>query len=407
MFIKFCQSLIAGAFVAFSGPVSAQSSPFEIYIDADYSISSAAAQSIELGVRTALEEVNYQLAGVDVRIRPMDHRGNVKRSRRTLEQYLKNDAALAVFGGLHSPPYLAHKDFINEHGVLTLLPWSAAGPITRGSAGMENWIFRLSVDDAQAGDFFIQESIERNGCQNMAFILLETGWGRANQKTLTAALAQHGRDPALVEFFSAAISDSTALGLATRVKRAGADCAILLSNWDDGALVLNALFEVEAEVRIFSHWGVMGGEFTSHVSAQVRDALDLRVLQTCGLRREREGSAVLQNALARLEPAKATLSELAAPTGFVHGYDLTRVLIAAADQVAETEVWQTGSIQERRAVLRAALENLQAPVEGILDRYNPPFQPFTPGVLDAHEALGLEDLCVARFRTDGSLEDAH
>lgn len=405
MFAKFFQFVAASGCILAHSTAATRAEPFELYIDADYSISSAAAQSIELGVRTALEEVEYQLGGVDVRVLPMDHRGNVKRSRRTLENYLSNEAALAIFGGLHSPPYLAHKDYINEQGILTLLPWSAAGPITRGSEGMSNWIFRLSVDDTQAGSFFIQETMVRNECQNMALILLETGWGRANQKTLTAALAERGREPVLTEFFSAAISESTALSLATRVKNAEADCAILLSNWDDGALVLNALYNVDAGVRIFSHWGIMGGEFTSRVSAPVRDALDLRVLQTCGLRREREGSTVLQAALARVEAS--SLSEVSAPTGFVHGYDLTRVLISAANQIAEQDAWRSGSIQQKRALLRDALENLNVPVAGILDQYAPPFRPFNPQALDAHEALGQEDLCVARFRSDGLLEDAY
>jgi branched-chain amino acid transport system substrate-binding protein len=121
----------------------------QLLIDADYTISAKAAQAIELGLRTALEEENFRLGGQQVEIVPMDHRANVKRSLRTYGHYTKNDHALAIIGGLHSPPYLKHKDYLNKNGILTLLPWSAAGPITRASAGYENWIFRLSVDDRQ------------------------------------------------------------------------------------------------------------------------------------------------------------------------------------------------------------------------------------------------------------------
>ncbi|MEM9814253.1 MAG: hypothetical protein AAF913_16475, partial [Pseudomonadota bacterium] len=99
------------------------------------------------------------------------------------------------------------------------------------------------------------------------------------------------------------------------------------------------------------------------------------------------------------------LQNLTAPAGFVHAYDLTRVLIAAGEQAAKTPAW-SGSIEDRRAALRAALQRLEAPVEGILGTYAPPFQPYEMGRIDAHEALGVDDLCLAAFDRTGQLVDA-
>ncbi len=406
MFAKARKTALACMLSGIASVSAVLAEPLKLYVDADYSISTSAAQSIELGIRTALSEVDYRLGGEDVEIVPMDHRANVKRSRRTLIHYLGDETALAVFGGLHSPPYLTHKEFINRSEILTLLPWSAAGPITRGSDSLENWIFRLSVDDSLSGGFLINQAVEVGGCQKMALILLETGWGRANFETLTAALRNREMKPVLVEFFSASIGLSTAHNLAHRVTASGADCGVLLSNWDDGARVLNALGETNSGIRIYSHWGIMGGQFVNRVDAETRSALQLRVLQTCGLRREREGNNVLISALHRAAPDVETLAELPAPTGFVHGYDLTRVLIQAAAEAAETDAWMTGTISQKRRALRDALEHVERPVHGILDEYHPPFRPFTPDALDAHEALGLKDLCIAQFRKNGLLEDA-
>ena len=160
---------------------SAQTAALEIHIDADFTVSFEAAESIEFGVATALEENGWQLGGELVEIVRRDHRGNVKRSRANLERFLRNENAITVIGGMHSPSYLANREFINENELLLMLPWSAAGPITRAAENMANWVFRLSVDDSKTGEFMVQQSIDQGNCQSLALTLLETGWGRANE----------------------------------------------------------------------------------------------------------------------------------------------------------------------------------------------------------------------------------
>lgn len=388
-------------FLLFSAP--ARADRLTLYIDADYAVSAAAAVAIELGVRTALNEAGGRLGGVDAVVVPRDHRGNVRRSRKTMERYLESEEALALIGGMHSPPYLTHQDFLNANRVLTLLPWSAAGPITRPSAGMENWIFRLSVDDRKSGEYLVREAVERGGCSRIALILLDTGWGRANFRSLSAALEVRGLRPSATVFFGASIGKASAGVLAEDIAHARADCAVLLTSWDAGRYVTNALYEQMPDLRVFSHWGVSGGRFADHVPYERLRDMQFSVLQTCGLREERDGNPVLRAALAAAAPENATLATLRAPSGFVHGYDLTRILIAAADQASKTPAWD-GDIAARRAAVREALEGLRTPVEGILATYDPPFRPYVPEDPDAHEALGADDFCMARFREDGLLE---
>lgn len=390
-------------FTPFSARADAQ--PLEIHIDADYSISSDVAVSIELGIRTALAQSGDQLGGHSVSIVPRDHRGNGKRSRRTMEHFLSNANALVMFGGMHSPPYLSNQSYVNENGILYLLPWSAAGPITRPQSGTSNWFFRLSVDDAKAGGFFVRQAVDSGRCTRLALVLIDTGWGRANHASLTKALAERGMAPAHVEFFSVSIGQSTARTLAANVKRANADCVIMLSDWNSGANIALALHESDTGIQVFSHWGIMGGGFVDAVPHQVRADLNLRVLQTCGLAREHLGNAVLRQALDQAIAPNSRLNSVPAPTGFVHGYDLARILIAATDQAKGDPRWQ-GDIQAKRAALKDALEGLETSVDGILATYSPPFRIYTPNDPDAHEALGEDNLCLARFATDGRLEHA-
>lgn len=354
-------SLVPLASPADNAPVPPSEPVLEVHIDADYSIASHAAEAIESGLASALSETGYEVAGTTLKLVRRDHRANVKRSRTHMEDFLNSTNAIAMVGGMHSPPYLTHRDFINENDVLFLLPWSAGGPITRGESGGENWLFRL-----------------------------------------TAALDQRGMIPASTHYFDVTIGQATAKRLAEDVRRSGADCAVLLADWDNGAQVVNVLADLDQPIRTFSHWGIMGGPFAQHVTPDTRDRLDLEVLQTCGLAREMSGNAALQLALSHAKGEPTELADVPAAAGFVHGYDLGRIFVAAVAQAAETPAWD-GGIGQKRDAVRLSLESLEAEVEGILGSYEKPFDAYDVSSPDAHEALGRSDLCMARFAPEGHL----
>ncbi|MGB0899946.1 MAG: ABC transporter substrate-binding protein, partial [Psychrobium sp.] len=153
--------LVIGILLSFSMNASTKEpQPLHLYLDADFTTMSAAANAIELGINTALSEEAHKINGYQIKIIRKNHRGNSRRSTKHLQQFIEDKNAIAVFGGLHSPPLLSNKTFINQHQILTLVPWAAAGPITR-STNSENWIFRLSIDDSNAGEFIINQALKQ------------------------------------------------------------------------------------------------------------------------------------------------------------------------------------------------------------------------------------------------------
>jgi branched-chain amino acid transport system substrate-binding protein len=385
-----------------AGPAQAETETLRVYIDADFTTSYEVGGAIALGVRTALREVDFTVAGASIQIIDKNHKGSAKRSFRNLQGFLNDTQALAVFGGMHSPPYLEHKDFMNDAGLLTLLPWSAAGPITRASAGTENWIFRLSVDDSKAGRFLVDQAIETQGCKRIALLLIDTGWGRVNKDTMLRVLAEKGQVPAYVSVFPETIGESSAKVIVSKVRKADADCAIMLAQATEAAYLSQAFYEQDHPITLLSHWAILGAKYPQTVSDEVRQFIRLQVLQSCGLRVENDGSDALDQALSSVGYEVESLSDIPAPAGFVHGYDLARVFIAAAEQAAKTDGWGK-DIADKRAALKTALENLQDPVVGILKTYERPFSAYGPQSLDAHEALGAQDLCMAEYSADGRL----
>lgn len=365
-----------------------------LYLDADRTGHLESAQSIEQGVKVALAEVDNQLNGVPVRFVVRDHRGNVKRSKRHMDEFLRDANALVFVAGMHSPPLIKYRDFINQQGILTLVPWAAGTPITRSLDSDQNFIFRLSVDDSKVGGFLLNVAFEQ-GCSVPHLVLENTGWGKSNYKAMMRALPSDVDAEVKVSWFDWGIQASDARNIVRQAQQDKAQCLLLVGNAREGKNIVDAVAELNASLPVYSHWGITGGQFAQNVPFEVREKAQLTFVQSCfnfysnALTPFQTG--VFERA-SRLFPEHFTSTNIQAPAGFVHGYDLTRVLIAAANRIE----WQQEMPANRRA-LKVALESLETPVQGLVKRYQHPFSPISRENMDAHEALSAQDLCMAMY----------
>jgi branched-chain amino acid transport system substrate-binding protein len=376
----------------------ANAESLKIYLDADRQANFASARSIEIGVRAAFDEVGDQIQGFRVEFVPLDHRANSRRAQKHLERFANDPEAIAVIGGLHSPPYLQAKAYVNENGIPLLLPWSAAAPLTRSRNG-SNSIFRVSLDDSKAAEILANNVLSDERCQHISILLWESGWGRSNERTLTRALVKRRFDKFQVLFFSGNLKEPDAISLASQVAAAASDCVIFVGNAPEGATILNTFFASGTTPKVFSHWGISGGTFEKKVNHSVRSALDLTFIQPCF---DFDGST--PHAAQRLRRIRASFIEdfdgegyLSAPAGMFHGFDLGVLLIEALQKIDLS--LEAGA---RRLALVQALENIEGPVVGLLRSYERPFADPSHGE-DAHEALELQDFCMAQFDSNDKI----
>lgn len=179
------------------------------------------------------------------------------------------------------------------------------------------------------------------------------------------------------------------------------DCIILVSNSIEGRTIVKANEASQTPLAIISHWGIAAGNFVRELPAHEREKTDLSFIQTCfsfvSSDLDPFQSNVLAKALERYE--LDTASDIEAPTGFIHAYDLTRLLLAAVDQVVLTD-----DMQSNRLKVKQSLERLNTPVKGLIKSYLQPFTHFTDKTPDAHEALGHDNLCMAYFDNDNIIK---
>lgn len=356
-------------------------------LDAEFGLdNSISAQAIEKGIRIAIAEINA--AGGVLKGRPLelitrDHGSIPARGIKNIREFAAMADLVAVFGGRFSPVVLEELRIIEETKMPFLAPWSSADQIVKN--GMTpNYVFRLSLRDSLAMPKMLRTAAER-GFDRVGLLLTNTGWGRSNHAA-AVEYAKTNRRPtiALTSWYN--FKDTSLIDKYEALLKAGARAIILVANDDEAAILVREVAELPLPQRIpiLSHWGVAGGEFVKNAGPALRE-IDFSLIQTVSFFTmnptgvERFFKAAREFGLSKAE-------DLPAPTGLAHAYDLTHILAKAIEMAGSTD----------RVRVRAALEKVRD-YPGLIKYYH---QPFTA---ERHEALGPEELLMARFRSDGVL----
>lgn len=396
-------SIILAIAIAFSSTTMAKNLNF--YLNADFTYNVSSAQSIYMGISTALSEVSYLIKGHTIKIVKCDHRGITSLSEACIDRYLNDPRAFVMYGGLHSPPLITNlnnkgsRTNINKNQVLTMVPWAAAGSITR--SGRPNWVYRLSVDDKYAGKFILKQTL-KEGFKNIGLMLVDDGWGRYNLENISAELKIHGLIPAEVIMFDRDLYLEAAKLHIRRLSLKKIDALILVSNAPQAVSIFKAIetLGVERGFAIRSHWGITGGNIWSEVGSIIQN-IDLKVIQTKFSFHDENLSkfhlGVFQRARINF-PELKSYSALKAPAGFIHGYDLTKILVRAINKSKFT-----GDIKIDKLTVKKNLESLDQPIRGLIKKYKRPFKPYSGNNEDAHEALSIDDFRMFHYSNNGNL----
>lgn len=375
-----------------------------IYQDADLSHYVESSRAIQKGIEAAFSEVNNHIAGYKINFKYLNHRGNVLRSKHNYQAFLKDPNALAIYSGIHSPPLINNLEFINKQKALTLVPWAAGGSITRYPSA-ENWVFRLSLDDTKAGGFIIDYAMKNKKCTMPHLLLEKTPWGNSNLKNMQAALKKYNIHRPSVTRFSWNINAQDVRTLLRNIIDSDNDCLILVGNAIEGQVIAQEMlhFTPKERLPIISHWGITGGNFHNKINAHKRKDLDLSFIQTCFAFTNQTQSPLAQHVFQKLADHTngkiSTHHDLRSAVGFIHAYDLTKLLIQAIKQVG-----LTGDMSIDRNKVRLALENLEKPIEGLVKTYEKPFSVFNHITNpDAHEALDEKHYCMAEYGSQNEI----
>jgi len=366
---------------------AAEKAPVLVGLDGELGLDgSFSAQAIELGLRTAIVEINAAggvLGGRPIELVSKDNRGVLARSVRNNAEFASMPNLVAVFGGRFSPSIIAQLPTLHEMKLPYLAVWSAGDPIIDN--GMQpNYVFRLSLRDSLAMPKLLK-SAEQRGFDKVGLLLINNSWGSSNlaaaEKYMLGVKNQQIVDIAWFNF-----KDPTLIKQYKKLTDAGAKAVLLVAN-DEGAILVHevAALPPSQRVPIISHWGITGGSFFKHTAAALQK-VDLSVIQTFSFfTADKQMLARFMKTAAQTGGIKR-IEDIRAPVGVAHAYDLMHILAKAINLAHSTE----------RSAIRDALEKVPEH-QGLVKLYQPPFTP------TRHEALGPEELLMARFNREGVL----
>jgi len=365
--------------------------PVLLGIDGEFGLdNSTSAQAVELGMRTAIAEINA--AGGVLHGRPLqlvirDHRSIPARGIRNIQEFARMPGLVAVFGGRFSPVIIEELPALRATRLLFMAPWSSADAIIDNDM-RPNYVYRLSLRDSLAMPKLLAAAKKRR-LNRVGLLLTNTSWGRSNATAAERALSGlPGMQIVGTSWYN--WRDTTLVDKYRQLRAAGAQAIVLVANDDEAAVLVRevAALPKEQRIPILSHWGVTGGEFAAQAGPALQQ-VDFSVIQTFSF--FSADPARVKRFLAsaaKVSPVRR-IEDIRGPVGVAHAYDLTHILARAIDLAGSTD----------RSAVRDALERVGTH-HGLVRDYAPPFTPAR------HEALGPEQLLMARYRADGVLVPA-
>jgi len=382
-FILFC-SLLLPTIVS-----SSQKEPVLIGFDGEFGlVNSTSAQAIERGILIAIDEINRAggvLDGRQLKLVSRDNHSVTARGVRNLKNFAEMPDLVAMFVGRFSPVVLEYVDLAHDLEMNLLNPWAAADAIINNDH-KPNYAFRVSLTDSLAMPAMFKNA-STGGAKKVGLLLPNTSWGRSNLAAVERYYLQ-ATEPATVGIEWYQWGDQTLIEKYESLRAAGAEAIIFVANNVEAMVLCKevAVLTEDQRLPIFSHWGVTGGDF-SNLMGEDLAKIDFEVLQTFSFFRAEPAKVKQVMAIAERLFGFTRIEQMESPVGTGHAYDLTHILARAIDLAGNT----------KRSAIRDALEQVKNH-RGLVKFYP---QPFTA---DNHDALGKEDLFMAKYRiSDGAL----
>jgi branched-chain amino acid transport system substrate-binding protein len=220
----------------------------------------------------------------------------------------------------------------------------------------ENYIFRNAAADSLQAPMIVEEAIARRGFKKVAILADSTNYGQLGREDLEKALAAKGVKPVAVEKFNIKDVDMTAQLL--KAKEAGADAVLTYGIGPELAQIANGMTKLGWKVPMVGSWTLSMANFIDNAGPGGEGARMPQTFIQDGTTPKRK--AFIANYLKTFKPKNDRIDS---PVSAAQGYDSIYLLAAAIKQAGSTDGDK----------IKAALENLTTPIEGVVTIYNKPF----------------------------------
>jgi branched-chain amino acid transport system substrate-binding protein len=355
----------------------AQAQDIKLGFNGDISASPSAQSGAAgvIGIRAAIDDINAAggVLGRKLTLVVRDDQSQPPKSIQNMSDLIDNEKVVAVFGPTNSGNALAWKHIPNQKKVVSMGMIGSGSAITHPmSPGAENYMFRVSMVDREQVAGLVAYA-KKSGTTKIGLMGETTGYGQGGLKDLEEIAKMHGMTPLATEKFGVGDTDMTSQ--LNKMKAAGVDTILVWAQGTPTGQLVRSMEKINYFPMMLSSWAADNITF---FDAAGRNLASRPIFMR---------TMVNPTTPAQQRLYDRTASQLAAPSAFpfvIHGYDAVQLVAAAIRQAGSTE----------GPKVREALENLNAPVQGVKKTYNKPFSK------DQREALIAADLAFVKWEGD-------
>jgi branched-chain amino acid transport system substrate-binding protein len=356
-------SLIAiSAAVLSLGGLAHAADPIKIGVSGPFTGgSSSMGVSMRDGVKLAVEEINKAggVIGRQLQIIERDDEAKNERGVQIAQELINKEKVAVTVGFINTGVALASQRFYQEAKIPVMNNVATGSLITHQFDDQpENYIFRNAAHDSIQAPMIVEEAITRRGFKKVAILSDSTNYGQLGRADLEKALDLKGVKAVAVEKFNIKDVDMTAQLL--KAKEAGAEAILTYAIGPELAQIANGMTKLGWKVPMIGSWTLSMANFIDNAGPGGEGARMPQTFIQEPTTPKRQSFII--SYLKTFNPKNARIDS---PVSAAQGYDSIYLLAAAIKQANSTE----------GPKIKAALEDLKEPVEGVVTTYNKPFTP--------------------------------
>ena len=321
--------------------------------------SSSMGVSMRDGVRLATDEINKAggVLGRQLLLVERDDEAKNERGVQIAQELINKEKVAATVGYINTGVALASQRFYQEAKIPVMNNVATGSLVTQQFNDQpENYIFRNAAHDSSQAPMIVEEAITRRGFKKVAILADSTNYGQLGREDLEKALALKGIKAVAVEKFNIKDVDMTPQLL--KAKEAGAEAVLTYGIGPELAQIANGMTKLGWKVPMVGSWTLSMANYIDNAGPGGEGARMPQTFIQEPTTPKRQSFII--NYLKTFNPKNARIDS---PVSAAQGYDSIYLLAAAIKQAGVTD----------GPKIKAALEDLKTPVEGVVTTYNKPF----------------------------------
>ena len=341
--------------IGVSGPFTGGSAPMGV--------------SMRDGVKLAAKEINDKggILGRKIELVERDEEAKNERGVQVAQELINKEKVVATVGFINTGVALASQRFYQEAKIPVINNVATGSIVTKQFTDQpDNYIFRTSANDQIQTAMIVDQIVNKLKLTKVAILADSTNYGQLGREDLEKALDKKGLKAVTVEKYNIKDVDMTAQLL--KAKSAGAQVVITYGIGPELAQIANGMEKLGWKVPLVGSWTLSMANFIDNAGKNGEGAIMPQTFIQDPNTPKRK--AFIDGYVKAYNPPGGRIPS---PVSAAQGYDSIYLLAAAIKQAGGTD----------GPKVRAALENLNEKVDGVVASYNKPF------THDDHEAIKM------------------